>query len=47
MMWWWIIGMPVLWYRRMWCHFGIHSVEDYGVTGFGDHCLRCFERTSL
>jgi hypothetical protein len=41
---WWLLGMPVLWLRRLLCRAGLHSVEDYGVTGYGEHCLRCYER---
>lgn len=41
---WWILGMPVLWIRQLMCWAGLHDDGDYGVTGFGDHCMRCLER---
>lgn len=42
---WWIMGMPVLWLRRMLCRAGLHDDgERISAMHPYDHCLRCGER---
>lgn len=43
-MWWWVVGMPVLWFRRLLCRAGLHDdmTDEFG--GYSPVCYRCHER---
>lgn len=41
---WWILGVPMLWLRRLGCWLGLHDdgTDEFG--GYSEVCYRCHGR---